>query len=167
MFNQKEYHKRWRLTHPQQYKIYRKNWRIKHPNYDKKYKLKHREQIRGNQKRWREKHPEEAKLASKNWQLAHPEQKKARTRKWAKEHPESLRKYRQTPKGREVFMKNVYQRRNLGFVPLNKYFEGSVGHHINTEQIIYMPEELHKSIKHSVLQNKSMDKINKIAFDYL
>ena len=66
--------------------------------------------------------------------------------------------------------KECYKKRRLahfGFVPLNKPFEGAVGHHINKQQVIYMPDNVHRSIWHSVLKNINMDAINTVAFNWL
>jgi len=46
--------------------------------------------------------------------------------------------------------KQKAKRRQLGFIPLNKFFPNSEGHHINFEQVIYMPKELHQNIRHSL-----------------
>lgn len=55
----------------------------------------------------------------------------------------------------------------FGFIPLNTYRDGDEAHHINKELVIYIPKSIHKSIHHSVLKNKNMDKINSVAFSYL
>ena len=62
---------------------------------------------------------------------------------------------------------NSRRHRNLGFIPLNKWFAGCESHHIDKEQVIHIPEELHKSIWHSLSKNINMDKINKLAFEFL
>jgi hypothetical protein len=35
------------------------------------------------------------------------------------------------------------------------------------EHVIYIPKELHNSVKHSVLKNQNMDEINAKAFEWL
>ena len=59
------------------------------------------------------------------------------------------------------------KRRNLDFIPLNKFFEDAEAHHIDTIYVIYMDRVVHQSIKHSVLRNVNMDTINAVAFNYL
>ncbi|MCK4648593.1 hypothetical protein KAT51_03625 [bacterium] len=61
------------------------------------------------------------------------------------------------------------RRRGLGleFEPLNEWFPGAEGHHINTKQIIYIPKELHKSVWHNITSGKNMEEINKLAFEWL
>lgn len=63
--------------------------------------------------------------------------------------------------------KSRSQRRDLGFVPLNAFFLGSEGHHVDTEQVIYMPEALHKSIRHNQFSGRGMAKINAVAYNFL
>lgn len=68
----------------------------------------------------------------------------------------------------ELQKANIAKRkRNLGFEPLNEYFEGAEAHHINKEEIIYIPRELHKSTSHRQGDWDSMLAMNKLAFQYL
>ena len=57
--------------------------------------------------------------------------------------------------------------RNLGFSPLNEYFEGSEAHHINFNDVIYIPKELHWSIRHNAWTGKNMALINSVAYQFL
>jgi hypothetical protein len=63
--------------------------------------------------------------------------------------------------------KSKAKRRALGFVPLNEPFEGSEAHHIDTEHVIYVPKELHMSIRHNVWTGENMERINVIACQYM
>ncbi len=58
-------------------------------------------------------------------------------------------------------------RRELGFIPLNEYFEGSHGHHINDEEVIYIPEELHRAYPHNHKIKSTMIRINIAAMLWL
>jgi len=49
---------------------------------------------------------------------------------------------------------------------LNEWFEGSEGHHVNTNQIIFIPKELHRSLWHSIIKNINMEDINKKVNDW-
>jgi len=81
---------------------------------------------------------------------------------------EYARQYRKTPKGKEAAKAHWERRhRELGFEPLNEPFDGSVAHHINKNETIYIPEEIHKSIRHNLKTGYNMNKINKIAVYYL
>ena len=146
MFNSKKYQKE-----------YRNNHREKFRKYQRKYYLKHQIVI---QKRWRK------------WVKENPEKIKEIGRKFRKNHPERVREvkanYKKTERGKETNKRNLAKRRRkLGFVPLNKPFSGCVGHHIDREKVIYIPEKLHNSVHHSVILNQNMDKINSLAFGFL
>lgn len=70
--------------------------------------------------------------------------------------------------GRTVsFPKRNAHRRTLGFVPMNTYFEGSEGHHLNQSDVIYIPKEMHRSIAHNVWTGKNMECINALATSWL
>lgn len=56
------------------------------------------------------------------------------------------------------------KRRVLGFVPVNRPFPGCDGHHINQNDVIYIPKAMHKSVPHNVWTGKNMDKINALVF---
>jgi len=63
--------------------------------------------------------------------------------------------------------RNTKRRGNVwDYIPFNEYFEGCVGHHIDKEVVIHIPEELHKSISHSQNNKESMKKINDAAFAF-
>jgi hypothetical protein len=54
------------------------------------------------------------------------------------------KKYRQSPKGIISVRKTLnHCRRNLGFNMLNDYFHDSVAHHINNQDVVFVPRELH------------------------
>jgi hypothetical protein len=63
--------------------------------------------------------------------------------------------------------KSKAKRRTLGFVPLNEPFIGCEGHHINPIDAIYIPKQLHQSVKHNVFTGMNMDKINALAGQFL
>ena len=78
------------------------------------------------------------------------------------------RNYRDTDKGRESMVRIKAKRnRNLGYNPINNHFEGSEGHHLNEDLVMYIPKELHKSISHSVLKDRNMTEINDASFEWL
>jgi len=81
-----------------------------------------------------------------------------RNKKWINNHPE----YKKIKRKRDRF-----NRRELGYIPLNESFEGSHGHHIDKIHVIYIPKELHKSIIHNVKTGTGMKEINKLAFEYI
>jgi hypothetical protein len=79
-------------------------------------------------------------------------------KKWFMENPE---------KARVIGSRKVAKRRALGFVPLNSFFVDSDAHHINKNDVIYIPRELHRSVYHNIWTGKGMDAINKLAGAFL
>jgi hypothetical protein len=59
------------------------------------------------------------------------------------------------------------KRRGLGYVYLNPAFAGCEGHHVDNEQVINMPEPLHRSFYHRQSDGRGMAKINAIAYNFL
>ena len=85
-----------------------------------------------------------------------------------KETKKSYQKeYFQSPKWKESKKKQNALRKQFGFIPLNQFFEGSEGHHVDTERVIYIPKKLHRSIWHSQNSGVGMSEINELAFGYL
>lgn len=80
---------------------------------------------------------------------------------------EAVRRYAKTDKGKEAIGKHHSKRRGLSSIFLNSFFTRSEGHHIDKEHVVYMPTELHRSIKHNVWTGESMEKINEVAFEYI
>ena len=70
--------------------------------------------------------------------------------------------------GREVTQrKHDAKRRTLGFLPMNTWFEGCEGHHINNNDVIYIPKEMHKGVKHDIWSGRNMEQINALACAWL
>lgn len=60
------------------------------------------------------------------------------------------------------------KRKQFGFVPLNDCsIDGWVGHHLDLNYVIFIPEELHKSIWHSVTKDVNMDIINDKVYEWV
>ncbi len=59
------------------------------------------------------------------------------------------------------------RKRELDFIPLNDPFENSEGHHINKQDVIYIPKEWNHIVDHNVHTGKNMDIINSLAFFFL
>jgi hypothetical protein len=101
--------------------------------------------------------PEErAKLSSiKKESCASPEWRAMiSARNWRGGHKVSARKSRA-------------KRRVLGFNPLNSPFLGCEGHHIDQNDVIYIPKNLHQSVKHCLSTGRNMEKMNALAGQYL
>jgi hypothetical protein len=59
------------------------------------------------------------------------------------------------------------KRRVLGCVPLNEPFAGCEGHHVDNEQVIYVPKVLHRSIRHRQDTGQGMAQMNATAYNFL
>lgn len=100
-----------------------------------------------------------------NYYQEHIEERKEYGKNYYQDHIEELNEqhktYNKTPKGKEVMKKTQAKRnRELGFEPLNEPFEGSHAHHITKDIVIYIPEELYRSVSHNVFTGKGMEEIN-------
>lgn len=52
-------------------------------------------------------------------------------------------------------------------VTLNNRFESSEGHHITPKVIVYLPKDLHQSIRHNLKTGNNMKEINELSLQYL
>lgn len=126
--------------------------------YRRTYYLTHREQMIDYAKKWKLAHPQRAKKLRSKYYYAHSEEAKVDSKVWKQAHPKERKEIEQRAKAK---------RKQLGFIPLNKPFEGSVAHHVDTWRVIYIPRALHHSVWHSLSLNINMSKINRLAFVYL
>ena len=157
--------KAWSLLHAKERKIYKKKYRAEHKKeiavYAKKY-----------HKEWVAKNKEHEKKRKRKWYLKHQKRLLKKRRKYHLSHLEKEKEYfknfRKTPKGKIANHKHyAIRKRKLGFIALNKPFKNSRGHHVDVERVIYIPRKMHEDNRHSVLQNRNMEKINKLAFEFL
>ena len=156
-------------------KAYEKAWFLAHPGYqkahNKAYYLAHIEDRKEYMKAYCLAYPEQREVSVRAYYRTHPEQRKASARAYYRTHPEqrkaSSKAYRQTPEGKETQKKRHAKRKQFGFIPLNKWFEGSHGHHIDKERVVYIPKDIHESISHSILRNRNMEAINTVAREFL
>lgn len=92
--------------------------------------------------------------------------------KYLQENKEKIKaqrvKYRKSPSCKMLRAKyQLKRKRRLGFIPLNEYFEGSNGHHINSNIVICIPAEMHQSVCHRLTSGQGMQKINALSFSFL
>lgn len=139
--------------------------------YNREYSLQHEEQIKksrqlpenkkqhaNRQKKFRQRHPKLIKAFNHEYYQNHRVELIERWKKWVKNHPEKIK---------EFWKRRNYKRRGLGFIPLNKPFDGAVKHHIDFDHVLYIPRELHTSIPHNVWTGRNMEEINALALEYL
>ena len=140
----KEYDKRYRLTHKEEKAEYNREYYQANKDKAHEYYLANKEKKKEyNKKRYQ----------------ANREKCAETTNRWIKNNPE---------RKREINRKHMHKRhRNLGYNPLNKWFEGCEAHHINFNDVIYIPKEIHQGIRHNLLTGKNMTLINSIAYQFL
>ncbi len=69
--------------------------------------------------------------------------------------------------GKKLWMaRQNHRRKQLGSNFMNEPFEGSEGHHIDKENVLHIPKELHTSINHRLNNIENMNKINLLAFTW-
>lgn len=122
--------------------------------------------------RWREDHKEY--LDSYHNSEEYKEAQKKRTGKYYIEHREEIIEHvrnwqTENPEKWKINMKKTHDKRyrGLGYETINEPFPNSEGHHFNKEHVIYIPAELHQSIRHNIFTGKNMEEINKAAFEWL
>jgi len=148
---------------------YRAQHRDKINEYSRKYCARHREEKREKSRKDYDKNKERAKEWQRRYDIRHKEEiseKKCEYYKQCKKEIRSRqRKYRL---GHPESVKRCNARRkHFGFIPLNSFFTGAEGHHVNYNYVIYIPKKLHRSVWHSITSGKGMKKINKKAFKFL
>ena len=121
----------------------------------KKYYLANKEKITNRNLRWRKSNLESKRRSSKKWKKNNPHKAREYEKNWKNKNPE---KYREKSKRH-----NSKRKRDLGYKPINKKEIGNVGHHIDRDFVIYIPEELHKLVSHSRNDLESMKEINILA----
>ncbi|MFZ3168193.1 MAG: hypothetical protein WA130_11310 [Candidatus Methanoperedens sp.] len=79
------------------------------------------------------------------------------------------RAYSKTPKGREIRKRiHAKKRREFGLEPINEWFPNSDAHHINKNQVVYIPTAIHEAhYGHRLDRSETMIEINRVAFQYL
>ena len=134
---------------------YNKQWRDNHLGYDKHYNDTHKEERKEHRRKRYLKNKEQENEYNRNYYRTHKEEHAELGKRWNKEHPE---------RRRELWRKCSNKReRNLGYIPINNWFEGSNFHHLDKDSGVYIPEWLHKAYWHNQWTGQGMDKINEVA----
>lgn len=125
-----------------------------------------------NHKKYYEIHKEEEYLRVQKWNIENPDRAKSYQEKYKsnnleKRREQSRRSHKKTylQHKAQQLAKNAYRRNEMGFNQLNAPIEGIKcdSHHIDMENIIYVPTMIHNAIFHNLKTNKNMDLINSIA----
>ena len=168
--------KQWRIKNPpnkEKLKEYNHQWYLKNKEKSlkrsKKWKNDNQERLSATNKDYKENNEEKCRNYNKQWRLNNRKRITKIAREWVKNNQEKVNKINKKwiANNPQKIKEIKSRRRSFGFIPLNTYRDGDEAHHINKELVIYIPKSIHKSIHHSVLKNKNMDKINSVAFSYL
>lgn len=125
------------------------------------------------QKRCAECRPERKIASDKTRRIEHHEERVAYDRKYAIEHREERKLYARSycaahPEERVAINgKHLAKRRSFGFLPLNSWFIGCEGHHIDHDRVIFMPKTLHRSIYHNQFSGQGMIEMNALAENWI
>ena len=155
----REYYQKNKLKKLAKCKQYQQKHKEERVAYKKQYYQKYKEEILAHNRQKYQEHKKERSIYAKQYYKEHRKEILTRQKQWQKANLDKVR---------EHYRKKAHKReRNLGFVPLNEWFEGSEAHHIDRERVIYMPKEYHQSVWHCLETGKNMTLINSIAWDYL
>lgn len=173
---QRENFKKWRISNPEKIKENIIKWRLNNPekakDIAKRYREKHKAEAKENSRLWRLDNPEKAKETAKRNYETHKKQRLKGNKKWRQANPEKTQEYSKrwlkTDNGRLArHSRTDKRRREMGSNLLNPWFKGCNRHHITKNDIICIPEDLHKSSKHSHKKPQTMGKINILAWDFM
>ena len=118
--------------------------------------------ISDNEKKSRKKYRNKNKEKIKKYVQENKEKAKLQKRKYRLKNPETSAKWSRTAH---------LKRKGWGCNPLNKWFKGCNFHHTHIDEDhdsgIFIPKEIHNSIRHKYTDEESMKKINKVALDWL
>ena len=178
--NTKQYKHKYYMEHREHYREYKKKYYQEHKEVISKCYQENKEKKLDYNRKWYKGHKEK----SKQYRKVNHQQLLEYSRKYRQEHKEEIKQYQKANRQRllnltkqwkinhpgkmkEMTVRRTSKRRGLGFSPLNKPFKDSIGHHINKNDIIYIPEELHRSISHSIKTGRNMKEINKLAIKFI
>lgn len=127
------------------------------------------EKVRGYGRRWESANPDKVHAKHKRWQVRHPNYYREYNKVWSAGHPGRVKNWRldYPDNAKASDLKSKSRRRTLGFVPLNSWFVGCEGHHINKNDIIYLPRKMHRSVWHNQRTGQGMAEMNALAGNFL
>jgi len=185
----KEKNKQWRKSHPQNQREATKLYASKHPDKIKALHAKHYAKIKAcrvvriknkqtkeehikYKHNWYEQNKLELSKKAKKRRETHKDELKEKKRIYYRTHKQELaeknKKWMKTPKGK-AYSNSIRdaRKRELGNEFLNTWFIGCEKHHINKQQIVCIPAELHRKYRHNHKKPDTMIEINRIAMQYL
>ena len=122
----------------------------------------------------KEKRLEYMKQYRKNWNEKHFEYIKQYYKQWYQKNREKTYQYNKWWKKKNhdrwlETMRKVRNRRKREYptnIILNDYFKGGHLHHLTPWVAMYIPDEMHNSIRHNLRTGKNMYEINRKALDF-
>lgn len=168
----REYGLKYRTDNKKYFKQYKKMHYIEHKkeilNKCKNYQEKNRIEIAKRKKKYRQKNIDRIKKHDKEYHENNKDKRKKYLADNKGKIAEYHKKYILTDACKKTRAKSKAKRkRELGYVPLNNIFPGCHGHHVDTNYVIHIPAEMHKSINHQQNKPETMIEINKLAFGFL
>ena len=152
---EKEYKKRYYQVNKKEIREkqhkYKQANRGKTREYNKEYYQVNKEEIKNYERWYRQANREKILKYMQEYYQTNKEEIKSRVQRYCQIHREVKRKSENK------------RRRNLGYIPINNWFEGSNFHHLDRDSGVYIPEWLHKMYSHNVFTGKNMDKMNEAA----
>jgi len=157
----KVYKKQYRIDNHDKEILNSRSWKANHKEerilYGKTYYHEHKEEILIQCKQYQETHRDTRQLWRREYYINNKEYFVLKRKLWAQSNNGKISKHKS----------NAKRKRDLGFIPLNNILPDHDGHHIDRDYIIYIPEKLHRSCPHGQNGPESMQKINKLAWEYL
>jgi len=186
MFDRKQYY----LDNQEYIKAYVKQWRQENKGqvaerkkryyqdnkkvisvWGREYYQNNKEQRKKQSKEYRENNKEYYKEYMKEYWGNHKGERERYSREYRQENKEQIsehmKQWGKTENGKISFKRRNAKRRQLGFFPLNKYFDGCEAHHISQNFVIHLPVEFHQNIRHNIWTGRNMKQINKLAIGFL
>lgn len=97
------------------------------------------------------------KISNEKWRALHKEQRKAYMTKWMRSDNGKI----------WMATHQAVHNKEMGYECLNIPFKCSEGHHINKDQVVFIPKELHRKYPHNHNKPETMIEVNRIAMTYL
>lgn len=138
--------------------IFAKQNRAQRRAYTQAHYLRNKEKRTQQVKEWRADNKERKAATDAKWYLANRDRLLEYDKIWKAAHPENVARLNK---------KNQAKRKGMGFKPLNEPFEGSHAHHVNNDQVIYIPGDIHRGVHHNLRTGQGMAEMNALAFQYL
>jgi len=159
MFDKKEWQKNYNQERKEYYIKYHQENKEHFNKYSKQYQLEHSEQIRQHKKQYYIENLEQIRQNHEQYYIENKRQFMKAAIKWQINNPKKVKEISIRHKNKRI--------RNLEFEPLNESFKNSEAHHINRINIVYIPKIIHRSIRHCLETGRNMEKINKLAMDFI